>query len=38
MFLDSIFWFASWPFLVYGSYKLVAFLIGKYEEKEVKQG
>jgi hypothetical protein len=33
MYLDSIFWFASWPVLVYASYKLVAVLIGKFEEK-----
>ena len=35
MYTDSIFWFASWPVLIYGACKLVVFLIDKYEKKEI---
>jgi hypothetical protein len=35
MYLDSIFWFVAWPILVFGSYKIIAFLIEKYEAGKV---
>jgi hypothetical protein len=35
MYLDSIFWFISWPILIYAAYRLSAYLLEKFEEQEV---
>ena len=31
--LSSILWFLSWPLLIYVSYKLVWWVVKKYEKK-----
>lgn len=37
MYLDSIFWFLSWPVIIIVSYQISKMLIKKYESEKVEK-